>query len=152
MAVNPWRPLDSLYSRDTIAAYRRASRDAMPPHIFAIAEAAYLGLMQDGYDQTILVSGESGAGKTESTRHLMEFFSAAVTPGSASLGKHHENLHFACERKSGYSDCAHLSCRDLAPQKPLRSPPQFKRRSIEVQQKLLQANPLLETFGNAQTL
>ena len=83
IALNPWRPVESLYSAEQLASYRGAALGARAPHLFALADSAYRGLLQDGDDQTILVSGESGAGKTESTRRLLEFLVAASSRGGA---------------------------------------------------------------------
>ena len=67
IAVNPFRPLP-LYGPEQLAAYVEEGRRAMPPHIFKLAARAFSELQLDRRSQAILVSGESGAGKTETTK------------------------------------------------------------------------------------
>ena len=67
IAVNPFRPLP-LYGPEQLAAYVDEGRRAMPPHIFKLAARAFSELQLDRRSQAILVSGESGAGKTETTK------------------------------------------------------------------------------------
>ncbi|RLV98232.1 hypothetical protein DV515_00011044 [Chloebia gouldiae] len=107
VAMNPFQPLP-LYGREVSERYRRLQTDALPPHIFAVASRAYHAMLGRGgggpRNQCILISGESGAGKTESTKLLLQ---------------HIMNL---CKGNS------------------------------QLEQQILQVNPLLEAFGNAQTV
>ncbi|KAJ7417754.1 myosin-IIIb [Willisornis vidua] len=107
IAMNPFEPLP-LYGREVAERYRRLQTDSLPPHIFAVAARAYHAMLGRGgggpRNQCILISGESGAGKTESAKLLLQ---------------HIMNL---CKGNS------------------------------QLEQQILQVNPLLEAFGNAQTV
>lgn len=63
VAVNPYENL-YIYSKNLINMYKQKKITELPPHIFAIANVAYNKLIEDNRNQCILVSGESGAGKT----------------------------------------------------------------------------------------
>ncbi|XP_027490984.1 myosin-IIIb-like isoform X1 [Corapipo altera] len=107
IAVNPFQPLP-LYGREVSERYQRLQTDSLPPHIFAVAGRAYhamLGRRGGGpRNQCILVSGESGAGKTESAKLLLQ------------------QIMNLC------------------------------KGNLQLEQQILQVNPLLEAFGNAQTV
>ncbi|VDP83149.1 unnamed protein product [Echinostoma caproni] len=75
VALNPYRVLP-IYTADTIKAYRRKRIGELPPHLFAIGDNAYTHMRRYGMDQCIIISGESGAGKTESTKLLLQFLAA----------------------------------------------------------------------------
>ncbi|XP_032871794.1 myosin-IIIa isoform X3 [Amblyraja radiata] len=75
IAVNPFQKLD-IYSSEHSRLYRGAKRTANPPHIFAVADIAYQAMITYHSDQCIVISGESGAGKTESTHFLVEQLTA----------------------------------------------------------------------------
>ena len=81
----------------------------VPPHVFAIADAAYHEMVQDRENQSILITGESGAGKTENTKKVIQYLTAIATGG------------------------------------PVKA-------SGTLEEQILQANPILEAFGNAQTI
>ena len=72
LALNPFKSLP-IYSEETMAAYKAQSLGRQPPHVYAIAEAAYQRLAKTGQSQAVIVSGESGAGKTETNKHLMHY-------------------------------------------------------------------------------
>ncbi|GKU86169.1 hypothetical protein SLEP1_g731 [Rubroshorea leprosula] len=73
IAVNPFRKLPHLYDSHMMAQYKGAAFGELSPHPFAVADAAYRQMINEGISQSILVSGESGAGKTESTKLLMRY-------------------------------------------------------------------------------
>ncbi|KAL7251326.1 hypothetical protein ACSBR1_013207 [Camellia fascicularis] len=73
IAVNPFKRLPHLYDRHMMEEYKGAAFGELSPHPFAIADAAYRQMINEGISQSILVSGESGAGKTESTKMLMRY-------------------------------------------------------------------------------
>ncbi|GLU03760.1 hypothetical protein SLE2022_209430 [Rubroshorea leprosula] len=73
IAVNPFRKLPHLYDSHMMAQYKGAAFGELSPHPFAVADASYRQMMNEGISQSILVSGESGAGKTESTKLLMRY-------------------------------------------------------------------------------
>ncbi|WJX11886.1 Myosin-6 [Trifolium repens] len=73
IAVNPFIRLPHLYDSHMMAQYKGAGFGELSPHPFAIADSAYRLMINEGISQSILVSGESGAGKTESTKLLMRY-------------------------------------------------------------------------------
>ncbi|CDR94582.1 WD40 repeat myosin-like protein, putative [Babesia bigemina] len=107
IAVNPFKTIKGLYDDETIVRYLEL-RDHGVPHVFGVARDAYNNMTKNEQSQTILISGESGAGKTESTKFAMKFLAIA---GAESMEK--------------------------------KSPAEVK---------VLESNPLLESFGNASTV
>ncbi|XP_072557522.1 myosin VIIAa isoform X4 [Paramormyrops kingsleyae] len=103
VAVNPYQLLP-IYSADQIRLYTNKKIGEMPPHIFAIADNCYFNMQRNNKDQCCIISGESGAGKTESTKLILQFL-AAIS------GQH-----------------------------------------SWIEQQVLEANPILEAFGNAKTI
>ncbi|CAG8571930.1 12_t:CDS:10 [Funneliformis caledonium] len=75
IATNPFSSV-SLYSQDIIQAYSGKRRGELEPHVFAIAEDAYRAMLRENKNQTIVVSGESGAGKTASAKFVMRYFAS----------------------------------------------------------------------------
>ncbi|XP_075793917.1 myosin-9 [Pelodiscus sinensis] len=109
VVINPYKNLP-IYSEDIVEMYKGKKRHEMPPHIYAITDTAYRSMMQDREDQSILCTGESGAGKTENTKKVIQYLA-----------------HVASSHKS-------------------------KKDQGELERQLLQANPILEAFGNAKTV
>ncbi|XP_066501283.1 unconventional myosin-VIIa isoform X2 [Hoplias malabaricus] len=103
VAVNPYHLLP-IYTADHIRLYTNKKIGEMPPHIFGIADNCYFNMQRNCKDQCCIISGESGAGKTESTKLILQFL-AAIS------GQH-----------------------------------------SWIEQQVLEANPILEAFGNAKTI
>ncbi|XP_061733641.1 unconventional myosin-VIIa-like isoform X7 [Nerophis ophidion] len=103
VAINPYQLLP-IYTADQIRLYTNKKIGEMPPHIFAIADNCYFNMQRNNRDQCCIISGESGAGKTESTKLILQFL-AAIS------GQH-----------------------------------------SWIEQQVLEANPILEAFGNAKTI
>eukprot|EP00041_Stephanoeca_diplocostata_P032668 m.1054505 g.1054505 ORF g.1054505 m.1054505 type:complete len:1013 (+) comp24189_c0_seq2:178-3216(+) len=107
ISMNPFKDLP-IYDQKTIDKYRgRSAFDPkLPPHIFALADNVFSDMKWRGRDQVVIISGESGAGKTEAAKKIMQYVAAV----------------------SGSTDKAN-----------------------GIKDKLLETNPLLESFGNAKT-
>ncbi|CAH1417764.1 unnamed protein product [Lactuca virosa] len=73
IAINPFQSLPHLYDAHMMEKYKGAQFGALSPHVFAIAEIAFKEMVNGGKSNSILVSGESGAGKTETTKMLMRY-------------------------------------------------------------------------------
>ncbi|XP_006261644.2 myosin-11 isoform X1 [Alligator mississippiensis] len=112
VVVNPYKYLP-IYSEKIIDMYKGKKRHEMPPHIYAIADTAYRNMLQDREDQSILCTGESGAGKTENTKKVIQYLAVVA---SSHKGKKDTSI------------------------------------TGELEKQLLQANPILEAFGNAKTV
>lgn len=112
VTVNPYCPLP-IYTNEYINMYKGRSREDTKPHIFAMADEAFRNLVEEGRNQSILVTGESGAGKTENTKKVIQYL-AAVAPSETSA--------------------------------------RSKSQHTNLSQQILRANPILEAFGNAQTV
>uniref|UniRef100_A0A665VKF6 Unconventional myosin-VI n=1 Tax=Echeneis naucrates TaxID=173247 RepID=A0A665VKF6_ECHNA len=88
IAVNPYYDIPKLYSPETIKQYQGRSLGTLPPHVYAIADKAYRDMKVLKMSQSIIVSGESGAGKTENTKFRLFFLLQSCPPGVGS------DLHF----------------------------------------------------------
>ncbi|XP_020571362.1 protein OPAQUE1-like [Phalaenopsis equestris] len=73
IAVNPFKMLPHLYNEHMMEQYKGIRFGELSPHVFAVADASYRAMMCEGRSQSILVSGESGAGKTETTKLIMQY-------------------------------------------------------------------------------
>uniref|UniRef100_A0A3Q4H320 Unconventional myosin-VI n=1 Tax=Neolamprologus brichardi TaxID=32507 RepID=A0A3Q4H320_NEOBR len=104
IAVNPYFDIPKLYSPDTIKSYQGKSLGILPPHVYAIADKAYRDMKVLKMSQSIIVSGESGAGKTENTKFVLRYLTTSYGSGQ------------------------------------------------DIDERIVEANPLLEAFGNAKTV
>ena len=107
VALNPYRPLP-LYDQAMLEAYNTYGQTSPGPHVYSVASATYRGLL-DARSQSVIISGESGAGKTETAKRFLQFLAYAATQGSGSSNEGLEN-------------------------------------------RVIATSPLLEAFGNAQTI
>ncbi|KAL0094988.1 P-loop containing nucleoside triphosphate hydrolase protein [Phycomyces blakesleeanus] len=82
ISVNPFKDL-GIYSETVLESYKGKNLLEMPPHVFAIAEASYHHMNSYKENQCIIISGESGAGKTEAAKRIMQYI-AAVSGGKSS--------------------------------------------------------------------
>lgn len=76
IAMNPFQRVP-MYSQELVRAYSGKRRGELEPHLFAVAEDAFRGMIRDKKNQSIIVSGESGAGKTVSAKYIMRYFATA---------------------------------------------------------------------------
>uniref|UniRef100_A0A2K6MQP3 Myosin-9 n=1 Tax=Rhinopithecus bieti TaxID=61621 RepID=A0A2K6MQP3_RHIBE len=111
VVINPYKNLP-IYSEEIVEMYKGKKRHEMPPHIYAITDTAYRSMMQDFLAS--LGRGESGAGKTENTKKVIQYLA--------------------------YVASSHKSKKDQV------------SAVGELERQLLQANPILEAFGNAKTV
>merc|ERR1719312_1516293 len=130
VVVNPYKRLP-IYTEKIIEIYKGKKRHEVPPHVFAITDIAYRSMLQDREDQSILCTGESGAGKTENTKKVIQYLAFVA----ASKPKTNSHLPATQQNEGGLS---------------------FKESELqmagELEQQLLKANPILEAFGNAKTV
>ena len=115
VAINPYCPLP-IYTNEYVKMYKGQSREDTRPHIFTVSDQAFRRLVEEGENQSILVTGESGAGKTENTKKVIQYLAAVATIETPIAG---------------------------------RSP---AKQFSNLSQQILRANPILEAFGNAQTV
>ncbi|GAV66769.1 Myosin_head domain-containing protein/IQ domain-containing protein/DIL domain-containing protein/Myosin_N domain-containing protein [Cephalotus follicularis] len=73
IAINPFQRLPHIYDAHMMQQYKGAPFGELSPHVFAVADVAYRAMINEGKSNSILVSGESGAGKTETTKMLMRY-------------------------------------------------------------------------------
>jgi len=125
ISLNPYQHIPGLYSAEKQRAYRQAGgaraagAPGPPVHLYSVADAAFQTMLNEQVNQSIIISGESGAGKTEATKRILAYLAERQKTGAASGG-------------------------------PGGSSAEGVRRTVE--QQVLDANPVLEAFGNAKTV
>ncbi|CAJ1420341.1 unnamed protein product [Effrenium voratum] len=140
IAVNPFKELD-VYSKEKLQEYLGAqSVMDLPPHIYALGRHADQGLQQNRRSQVVLISGESGAGKTESAKLVMSYISEA-------LGSSRHSWRRASTR---YSISAEKNMTERRKSRYLVT--EMEQGKASIQDKIIQTNPILEAFGNAMTV
>ncbi|XP_004684642.1 PREDICTED: myosin-3 [Condylura cristata] len=86
VTVNPYKWLP-VYNPEVVAAYRGKKRQEAPPHIFSISDNAYQFMLTDRENQSILITGESGAGKTVNTKRVIQYFATIAATGDLAKKK-----------------------------------------------------------------
>ncbi|KIY70319.1 nonmuscle myosin heavy chain b [Cylindrobasidium torrendii FP15055 ss-10] len=153
VAINPYQSLP-LYSDAIVQQYRGKRRDENPPHIFAVAERAWVNMGEERENQSILITGESGAGKTESTKKVIQYLAAIATDAHAPSPPSHSRSPTV----SAFGPAMPTSGLPRSNSRRGHNPAQStgshltaKGRLGLLERQILQANPVLEAFGNAQT-
>uniref|UniRef100_A0A673G6R5 Myosin-7 n=1 Tax=Sinocyclocheilus rhinocerous TaxID=307959 RepID=A0A673G6R5_9TELE len=80
VTVNPYKWLP-VYNQEVVVAYRGKKRSEAPPHIYSISDNAYQYMLADRENQSILITGESGAGKTVNTKRVIQYFASIAASG-----------------------------------------------------------------------
>merc|ERR1711988_1802633 len=78
IVVNPYKRFP-IYSQTVVKMYLGKRRNEVPPHLWAITETAYRNMLTNGKDQSMLITGESGAGKTENTKKVITYLAMVAT-------------------------------------------------------------------------
>ncbi|QQP51989.1 Myosin heavy chain 1, partial [Caligus rogercresseyi] len=86
IAINPYKRFP-IYTQRAMDIYIGKRRNECPPHIFGVAEGSYQGMMNVGKNQSILITGESGAGKTENTKKVISYFASVGASGKKKEGE-----------------------------------------------------------------
>merc|ERR1711884_193380 len=86
MGVNPYKRYP-IYTGTVVKMYLGKRRNEAPPHLWAITETAYRNMLTNTKDQAMLITGESGAGKTENTKKVISYLAAVAAPKKASATK-----------------------------------------------------------------
>merc|ERR1711976_861914 len=80
VVVNPYKRFP-IYTQTVVKLYLGKRRNEVPPHLWAITETAYRNMLQNSKDQSMLITGESGAGKTENTKKVIAYLAMVATSG-----------------------------------------------------------------------
>jgi myosin heavy subunit len=138
IAINPYKKLDAAFAERKMAEYFGKAMGLLPPHVFALADHAYSQLISGGAldpaNQSIIISGESGAGKTETTKIIMQYLARATSYRKAP-GDHDGEATAATAGAAAAQGNGSVS-----------------RALGRLEERVLDSNPLLESFGNAKTL
>ncbi|KAJ1018874.1 hypothetical protein NDA16_004677 [Ustilago loliicola] len=138
VAVNPYHSLP-IYTDVIVAAYKGRRREENAPHVFALADEAMRNMIDNRENQSLLITGESGAGKTENTKKVIQYLAAIAADPTAHSSQSPANTLTAS------------SSREVLDRINGVEPVTAKRLGL-LERQILQANPILEAFGNAQTI
>merc|ERR1712214_20919 len=86
IVVNPYKRYP-IYTGTVVKMYLGKRRNEVPPHLWAITETAYRNMLTNGKNQSMLITGESGAGKTENTKKVISYLAMVATSGKKSSTK-----------------------------------------------------------------
>ena len=151
VSFNPFKTIRGLYDLEVAEAYKKGKRNLSDqPHVFALAAECLLGLAgsssKDPQNQSLIICGESGSGKTEATKQCLLYLASAIsavnTAGAGATGTGGRNSSASSSSSSSSAMSRRRSVAEEASQ--------FLSGGIE--SKILLANPLLEAWGNAKTL
>ncbi|KAB1266477.1 Unconventional myosin-XV [Camelus dromedarius] len=136
VSVNPYR-MFGIYGPEQVQQYSGRALAENPPHLFAVANLAFAKMLDAKQNQCIIISGESGSGKTEATKLILRYLAAM-------------NQKRGVTQQVSLSLCC-IICLPRALGRVLRVLP---KRTIPVSPgaQILEATPLLESFGNAKTV
>jgi myosin-5 len=169
LALNPFQSVRGLYGESTMKKYwekaEKNAKGSLPPHVYAIADSAFRGMMRKldetlgevtpiGCDQSILVSGESGAGKTVTTKFVMKYL-AALSQRAGNLPPEKRAFQMVAEKRqftpsTSWNAKEEVQDNDRGLSSVTALTGAGATNSIEAQ--VLQSNPILESFGNARTV
>ncbi|OII77157.1 myosin head family protein [Cryptosporidium andersoni] len=144
LALNPYKEVIGLYSIDNKQKYYGKYIGQLPPHPYAIADTSYRRLVLDKKNQAIVISGESGAGKTETAKIVMSYLAdIGIIPDESDIFKSEETDQIGDKQHKRLMQIrlSHASGNIFG-----------QKEAKDIQAKILSANPILETFGNARTV
>ncbi|ODV64333.1 myosin family protein [Ascoidea rubescens DSM 1968] len=148
IATNPFEKIDQLYSPDVIQAYAGKRKGELEPHLFAIAEDAYCCMKERIENQTIVVSGESGAGKTVSAKYIMRYF--ASVESNNNITNNNSNIQINTINNNNPNNIPSINNNNPQSNNSSTANPKHDDMS-ETEKRILATNPIMESFGNAKT-
>ncbi|CAO1621231.1 unnamed protein product [Jaminaea pallidilutea] len=154
VAVNPYQQLP-IYTDAVVAAYKGRRREDNAPHIFAVADEAMRNMLDNRENQSLLITGESGAGKTENTKKVIQYLAAVaadMTPVSAGEGADAARPPLLRSQSSSLNILSKSGSSRYVMDRIDGVEAIGGKRLGLLERQILQANPILEAFGNAQTI
>ena len=149
VAVNPYHALP-IYTDAIVATYKGRRREENAPHVFALADGAMRNMLEHRENQSLLITGESGAGKTENTKKVIQYL-AAVAADAGAAGEGGASTAAISGEGNSTTLSRSGSTKYVLDQFRGVEPVGLKRLGL-LERQILQANPILEAFGNAQTI